>query len=129
MFNKTLYEGINELLLSLPRNKIKFNLKETNKNNLRISDNKRIIVLRIIQELIHNMMKYANATESNIYIKKTINRFSLMVSDNGIGFDVKNIQKGNGLINLENKLKIIDGDHIIKSRIDKGTIFYITFPI
>ena len=129
MFNKTLYEGINELLLSLPRNKIKFNLKETNKDNLRISNNKRIIVLRIIQELIHNMMKYANATESNIYIKKTINRFSLMVSDNGIGFDVKNIQKGNGLINLENKLKIIDGDHIIKSRIDKGTIFYITFPI
>ena len=129
MFNKTLYEGLNELLLSLPRNKIAFQLKVQNKHNIRISDNKRIIVLRIVQELIHNIMKYAQASAANIYIKKTPKRVSLLVTDNGRGFDVKNVKKGNGLVNLDNKLKIIDGQHVIKSKINRGTIFYITFPI
>ena len=128
MFNKTLYDALNELILSLPNGKIDFKLTIQNKMQVRISDNKRVIVLRIVQELIHNTLKYSKASQCHIFIKKTPEKLSLMVSDNGIGFDLANIKKGNGLNNLENKVKIIDGMFRIKAQKDRGAIFYINFP-
>ena len=128
LFNKSLYEGLNELIFSLPQNKIKFHLSVNNKLRIRISDNKRIIVLRIIQELIHNILKYSDGTAANIFVKKAPHNVSILVTDNGVGFDVLKTKKGNGFLNLENKLKVISGSYFIKSKKNTGTLVYINFP-
>ncbi len=129
LYKKSLYEGLNELILSLPSNKINFSLKITNKFQIKVSDDKSIIILRIIQELIHNILKHSDATKANIYVKKTTNEISILVVDNGIGFDIQKTKKGNGLVNLQNKLKVINGNYIVNSQIGKGTLFYINFHI
>jgi signal transduction histidine kinase len=129
LHNRSLYEGLNNLILSLPTTKVHFNLKVNNKFLVRLSDNKRIIVFRIIQELIHNILKHSDAKNANIFVKKTPLTISILVTDNGKGIDIAKIKKGNGLINIENKLKILNGFFDLKSKLNKGSMFYINFPV
>ncbi|MBS2099467.1 sensor histidine kinase [Carboxylicivirga linearis] len=73
---------------------------------------------RAILELINNTLKYSKANELTIRIEQVRERINVMYSDNGIGFDFEEgITKGNGLINIQNRINNVG-----------GTIKYITSP-
>ena len=76
---------------------------------------------RIIQEFLSNVIKHAKATSMIIYIRDTKDVVSLILSDNGIGFDTSKLQKGMGLQNIDSRIKSINGICKWKSVQNKGT--------
>ncbi|MGK4568072.1 tetratricopeptide repeat-containing sensor histidine kinase [Flavobacterium sp. 3HN19-14] len=66
-------------------------------------------LFRITQELINNTLKYAQAKQVSIELLKRDGQLILMYEDDGIGFDVTALQRGNGLNNIETRVKAING--------------------
>jgi two-component system, NarL family, sensor kinase len=88
-----------------------------------------VTLYRIVQELLNNTLKHANATEALVQLSKNDNLLSLSVEDNGRGFDTNNIltSKGIGMKNIENRVAFLNGTMDIKSEINKGTSVFIEF--
>lgn len=78
-------------------------------------------VYRTIQEAVNNAMKYANATVISIAAKRSDNRINISIQDNGVGFDIDTIEKGNGLDNMQKRIEEIGGEFSILSS-KEGTI-------
>jgi len=87
-----------------------------------------IILYRIIQEILNNIIKHSKAEKISIHIWGNDEEDFLKIEDNGIGFDTKEKEgKGLGLNNIIKRASLIGGSAIINSIKDKGTI--ITFKI
>jgi len=67
-------------------------------------------IYRTIQEAVNNSIKYANASIIAINAKKIENRIKISVQDNGIGFDLATVEKGNGLQNMQKRIEEIGGE-------------------
>lgn len=82
-----------------------------------------ISIFRMVQELINNAIKHAEATLIRVEVRK-MKGVEIVVSDNGIGFDQKGIEiplKGMGLSNLKSKVAIYKGVMEIDSLPGRGT--------
>ncbi|MEM6684544.1 MAG: tetratricopeptide repeat protein [Bacteroidota bacterium] len=88
-----------------------------------------IFIFRILQELVNNTMKHANATTLTIYITKNTNSINIMVEDDGIGFDENQITSGIGLKNLHRQVQLMNGSCDIDSHFASGTTVNINIPI
>ena len=73
---------------------------------------------RTIQEAINNSLKYANADIITVTIKKSDNKTKILISDNGQGFNLETIEKGNGLKNMQKRIEDIGGVFNITSTND-----------
>ena len=80
-------------------------------------------VYRIIQETLNNMVKHASADLIFLQIKQWDKKLEISIQDNGKGFDVKNIDKSQGLgwKNISTRLSLIHGKFDIQSEIGIGT--------
>ncbi|MBO9586652.1 MAG: sensor histidine kinase [Flavobacterium sp.] len=94
-----------------------------------LDENIQIEIFKIIQELLTNTIKHAQASKIEIQLNYIENIFNLLFEDNGIGFESENILKGIGLINLENRISKLNGSFSIDSKPKRGTIFNIEFPV
>jgi two-component system, NarL family, sensor kinase len=100
------------------------NLPERLDNEIEIS------IYRIIQELISNILKHAQATEVAIQLTRIGNELNVLVDDNGIGFKTQDISSnGLGLENIKNRVRSLSGTINIDSTIKRGTIINIMMPI
>ena len=84
-------------------------------------------IFRVVQEAINNAIKYADASEVKIDISEENNQISIVIKDNGKGFDINTVSLGNGLSNMEKRMSEIGGKVKIDSTINSGT--NITFSI
>ena len=66
-------------------------------------------VYRTIQEAINNSLKYAAANVISVNIKPQTNKTLISIKDNGKGFDIETIEKGNGLKNMQKRIEEIKG--------------------
>ncbi len=90
-----------------------------------------ITIYRIIQELINNTIKHANASEMIVQLSKEEGRLHITVEDNGKGFDVSNIHhfKGAGWANIQNRVNYLKGKIDIDSNAQNGTSINIEIPL
>lgn len=79
---------------------------------------------RIIQELLNNIIKHAEATQALVQINFHEDEISVSVEDNGKGFDPKATTEGIGLKNINARVKMLEGEFDIKSS-EKGTYIYV----
>jgi two-component system NarL family sensor kinase len=96
----------------------------------RMDEATEINLFRIIQELVNNIIKYARATEVQVSLNKTDEGISVMIEDNGQGFD-KNVlmtSAGNGWSNINSRLDLLNGKIEIDSSPGKGTALFIEIP-
>lgn len=87
-------------------------------------------LIMIFKEALNNCLKYAHAR--NVTLEVTLrnkNVLQLVLKDDGDGFDIQTIKKGNGLINMNTRAERLGGKLYIDSRIGKGTIINLTFKI
>lgn len=85
-----------------------------------------LLVYRIIQELLNNIIKHANASQAIILLYRDGNKLQLTVEDNGIGMKPKKeAESGMGLSSLETKIRSVNGVFTIESIEGKGTTVYI----
>jgi signal transduction histidine kinase len=90
--------------------------------------NLKIGLLRVIQEAINNIVKYAEA--SNVWISLQIAKeFELIIKDDGKGFDASRETKGIGIRNMKERIEQIKGCLEIKSSIGSGTTIKVTLNL
>jgi signal transduction histidine kinase len=75
----------------------------------------------IFREALNNAVKYAESTQIDLILNLKGRFLKMELNDNGKGFDVDTIKRGNGLNNLEKRAKEINGQIDIKSVRGKGT--------
>lgn len=94
-----------------------------------VSAGAKIEVYRILQELLVNMKKHSQATLVAITCSKNNKQVVIRYVDNGVGFSLKKNYLGNGLKNVENRIKGIKGNIIFDSKPNEGVTATITFAI
>ncbi|WP_241485977.1 sensor histidine kinase [Chryseobacterium angstadtii] len=83
---------------------------------------------RIIQEFTTNVIKHSTASDIWIYIKDYPQNMSVIITDNGQGFDYNLVKKGMGIKNIESRIKSMNAAHKWKSTLNKGTRLIIIIP-
>ncbi|MCL1652964.1 histidine kinase [Elizabethkingia miricola] len=96
-----------------------------------LSEEKQLIIYRIIQELVNNAIKHADASEIIIQVSQEENVLNLTVEDNGKGFDHKslNVKKTAGFHNIESRVQFLKGTMNIMSELNIGTSIELQIPI
>lgn len=92
---------------------------------------KDLILFRILQEILNNIIKHANATAINIKLTFNSEQIMLEIVDNGVGFntvDMPAAQRGMGLQNIQKRAAIVGGKANIKSVSGEGTAITIFIP-
>lgn len=89
----------------------------------RLGSSTEIMLYRIIQELVNNIIKHASATEAIIQINREGNRLSLIIEDNGKGFDTREAEekRSMGMATVKSRVDYLNGKLSIDSRKDIGT--------
>lgn len=90
-----------------------------------------VSIYRIVQELLKNIVKHAEAQEAIVQLAVENNMLSLTVEDDGKGFELSNMNKqsGIGLDNLRSRVAYLQGSCEIDTRIGEGTTFHINIPL
>lgn len=99
----------------------------TQKHDIDIMPKHGLILFRIIQESINNILKHSKAKNVSIKIEDDHEKLDILISDNGKGFNTNLKKDGSGLKNMELRAKIIHAEFSIQSEPDKGTQTSITY--
>lgn len=86
-------------------------------------------IYRIIQEQLTNVIKYAHATSVKVIIGGTKNDIAVQVQDNGIGFDLKESIKGNGITNMISRAETLGGTLRFETSPGNGCTMTAEFPL
>lgn len=126
-YNSALTDVIEDFVNKIVKAKsIKVNYEFYPKRQLEvINKNTQIDIYRIIQELVTNAIKHANASEINIYLTKHDDYVNLMVEDDGKGFKNNKHLEGIGLKNIRSRVLALNGKITIDSTPGNGTIVII----
>ena len=89
---------------------------------------KELVIFRIIQEALTNVIKHADA--SSVIIELSYGNTSLTVTmqDDGKGFDAEHAEQSNGLNNMKNRTDFLQGNFYIDSKPGQGTKITIDIP-
>ena len=90
---------------------------------------KELMLFRIVQESLNNIVKHAQAKQISIKLHYTTNNLLVSIEDDGIGFDVNNKSNGSGLTNISKRAQSIGGLATINSSKSTGTTIQINIPI
>jgi two-component system NarL family sensor kinase len=99
------------------------------KTNLPRNQDKDLIIFRIIQELLQNIIKHANAKKICISLRSNLDKMRLIITDDGIGFSQTQTATslgGMGLANIQKRTALLGGEMQITSAPDQGTTISIT---
>lgn len=89
-------------------------------------------IYRIIQEIIHNTIKHAEAVQLVVSLEKSGNKLILMTADDGKGFDYDGkieTSEGLGLMNLQSRAEILNAKFNFRSIPGYGTQYVIEIPL
>ena len=106
---------------------------EMNKNSilsgLKIPMEQRRDIYLIFKEAVNNAVKYANchSIRTAMYFDK--NTFTMAISDDGNGFDISSIKKGNGLLNMRKRAEVHNGTCSLISQKGEGTEVKVIFQV
>lgn len=98
----------------------------------RLENSLELTLFRVIQELITNVIKHAEASEATIHLTNHEDSINIMVEDNGKGFNPKHItktNKGMGISSIDKRVEHLDGTLTIESEKNKGTTVIIDIPL
>ncbi len=84
---------------------------------------------RIIQEAIHNSLKYADASSIKVLFKTNKANLEISIIDDGKGFDETAVELGNGINNMKKRAYDINATFLIDSKLNNGTIVSIYLPL
>lgn len=89
-----------------------------------------LMVFRIAQETLNNIIKYAHADTVNIHLYFGKRDFRMSIADNGKGIDLnaESYKKGSGMSNLRQRAKIVAGSINISSSPGSGTTVLLSIP-
>ncbi|MBP0611520.1 hypothetical protein J8J42_00475 [Chryseobacterium sp. cx-311] len=99
------------------------NVKEIN-----IDPKHSLILFRIIQECVNNVLKHSRSKKLDIVLDDCIKTLEIRIIDQGIGIPKNSGEDGSGLRNITNRAQVINADFTIDSVKDQGTEVKIVYP-
>ncbi len=87
----------------------------------RLDGDKKLVLVRMVQECINNVIKHASPKLLTLKLMANENDLELCMEDNGVGFNVAEKSSGLGIRNLKSRVEAINGTIDIASKIDSGT--------
>lgn len=97
-------------------------------DNLHFSSVEGMNIYRITQEAVNNAMKYSGAKNITLNAKKVDNQIEISIKDDGKGFDINDIELGNGIRNMQKRASELNSTISIESEIGKGTLITLIIP-
>lgn len=88
-----------------------------------------LLLFRIVQEAINNIIKHAQATVINLHLHYNTTLLAMEISDNGRGFSVESKKNGTGITNIKKRAAVLKGAVEIISTLGGGTQLKITIPL
>ncbi|HSC37523.1 MAG TPA: ATP-binding protein, partial [Chitinophagaceae bacterium] len=116
-----LKDSIDELIqniLIVKRMKIRFTTEGLHEEML--SKDQKVAIYRIVQEQLNNILKYADADCVSIQIREKARQISLLIADDGKGFDINCKRQGVGITNIISRAELFNGKVEIDSAPGKG---------
>ncbi|MDE3247044.1 MAG: sensor histidine kinase [Bacteroidota bacterium] len=101
----------------------------------RLEQQQELILFRIVQEILHNIIKHAKATEIVVQFGFDADVFKLSVADNGVGFDASKLESadysgfGLGIRNMYNRAKMINTKFQLRSTSGEGVCIDLELPV
>ena len=95
-----------------------------------INPEQSLMLFRILQESLNNIVKHANASLVTVKLTNSTGKLIMEIVDNGIGFDEnkKIRQDSYGLIGMKERVILLDGIFEIRSVVDNGTMVRVEIP-
>jgi len=120
--------AVQDLCEKVSNSRITF--KTSAKNIERFQQNFEIKMFNIINELVNNILKHSEAKKGTIKLEQLNGNLQIIVFDNGIGFDMNEIEQKNGigLSQIKARIQVLKGVLNIKSN-SGGTRIFISVPI
>jgi PAS domain S-box-containing protein len=110
--------------------RIHFELNAENEHRLSITEE--TVLYRVLCECLNNTIKHALATSVNILMRFSTDCILIEYSDDGKGFELNSVMsnhKGIGILNMQSRIKSIDGNIDINSNPGGGTIIKIQLQL
>ncbi len=100
-------------------------------DDVSLSDDIQLNLLRIAQEAITNTLRYAEATQLELTLSFQIDQISLRIVDNGVGFNPHELSenRGFGLIGIHERVARLGGEFQLTSHMNQGTRLEVILPI
>jgi two-component system, NarL family, sensor kinase len=98
----------------------------------RMDSEKEVNIYRIIQEIVHNTIKHARANKLEILFSTSGKQLVIKTNDDGIGFNYSEMEAkagGLGLLNLQSRVDVLNGNLIVNTLPGKATEFIIQIPV
>ncbi|MBK8042520.1 MAG: sensor histidine kinase [Haliscomenobacter sp.] len=97
----------------------------------RLEERVELGLYRIVQELLHNIFKHAQAGQVAIQLRQIEDQVLLRVEDNGVGFDFESArQKGTmGILNVLSRVHTLGGQFVTEPAVPRGTVSIIRIPL
>ncbi|WP_445731803.1 sensor histidine kinase [Mariniflexile sp.] len=125
-FEKSITNELNRL------KKMKFTSAELKIIGDKVNFNDRkheIIIFRILQEFLSNSVKYSQAKNLNIILNYQTNNLIITATDDGKGFDMEEVEKGSGLINMKSRATLINATLELRSKPNEGVKLELNYPL
>src|SRR5207253_6664015 len=89
------------------------------------------VLYRIIQENVSNIIRHSKASHVNLQLIRHENEITVMIEDNGVGFDASKINdfEGIGLKNIQSRVAYLNGTVNFDSVPGRGTTTTIEIPL
>lgn len=94
-----------------------------------LDSNTELVLFRIVQEVLNNIIKHARASVIDINLHYTATLLEMQVTDNGVGFTIDKNNTGTGLLNIKKRADMLKGKLVINSSPGHGTIIKIEIPL
>ncbi|MCF3109611.1 histidine kinase [Niabella sp. CC-SYL272] len=97
----------------------------------RLGNTQTLILFRIVQEAIHNILRHANAGMLTIKIalNESTKMMEMEITDDGVGFDSSLASKGMGLLTMKERAKLLGGILEVKTAVQKGSTVLLSLKI
>ena len=122
---------VTSLKIELERfNRLKF-LDATFKINgeiVPIKNEHEILIFRILQEFLSNVMKHAKANKLSIQLDYAKEHLQINAVDDGVGFDLLKKTNSSGLQTMEGRAELLKSDFSLTSKIGEGTVITLKYP-
>ena len=130
LLQKGLINAVREFIQQISSKKLSINL-QTDGLHKPIPSHVEMVLYRVIQESVNNVIKHAAASNLDISINQEADGIDVMVEDNGKGFDTAAVKQndGIGLSNIKNRVQYLKGTVEWNSTPGNGTLVAMHIPI
>lgn len=126
-----LLEAVREFIQQV-KNKQSVDIQLYIVKEIRVPKDKEIHIFRMVQEIVHNTIKHAQARNLQIGFSEENGHLLCLTKDDGKGFDKEKVlttSQGLGLRSLESRCEILNGILTLESAPGLGTNYFIKIPV